>query len=110
MYTVDLVSQSAVDGKPKFKRRKKGAGATSALEQGQPAKKTRRTCAAAAVMMEYAVTHGLHRDHSDGLHDAPHTGTHPIFNPETTTNEELLVLVQSVQCRRVVWATILRMI
>lgn len=102
VYTMDLVSQSAVDGKPKRKRRKKGAGPP----EDQPPKKTRRTRAETATLKEYAIAHGLYRGRSNALHDAPPTGTQPIFNAETTTNEGLVVFVQSVECRRVIWAGI----
>ncbi|KAI0772184.1 P-loop containing nucleoside triphosphate hydrolase protein [Irpex lacteus] len=106
-YTVDLVSQSAVDGKPKRKRRKKGAGASVTQDsEGQSSKKTRKTRAETAALKEYAVAHGLYRGCSNALHDAPPTGTQPIFNAETTTNEGLVVFVQSVECRRVIWAGI----
>lgn len=67
-----------------------------------PAKKTRADIAA---IKKYAIAHGVERGGSSAKRDALPTGDQPPLNPDSS-DENLLVFVQSVLCRRRVWAEI----
>lgn len=81
----------------------KGTGGQEAADVSDLAKKPARSRAEQAAARKYAIEHGVERGGSK-LRDAPPIGVQPVLHPDAE-DEGLLVFVQSVQCRRTVWAS-----
>ncbi len=93
-YNTDLVNQAAASttGTSAAKKKKKPAARESNGGVKMDPKETR----------EYARAHGATRG-GTLKNDQPPDGEQPLLNPEAA-DEGLLTFVQSVQCRRKVWA------
>ncbi len=92
-YNTDLVNQAAPSNLGKSARNKKGKTTANPASTSKADPKQVR---------EYAQAHGVSRGGTQKL-DAVPAGPQPILNPEAA-DEGLLTFVQSVECRRRVWA------
>ncbi len=66
--------------------------------------KGKQTLAEKAILKEWAISHGLKRGGNNGNDNAP-VGQSPILDV-CAADEGLLAFVQSVSCRRKVWAQV----
>lgn len=108
-YKVDLINTpnaSTTKRRQRTKKLKPGAkaNASGTAVENITAPKGRRTRAQEAVIKAYAISHGIER-RSSRCDDAPPVGVQPQFSP-VRDDEGLFVFVQSVQCRRKVWAEV----
>ncbi|KAI0806299.1 P-loop containing nucleoside triphosphate hydrolase protein [Irpex lacteus] len=108
-YKVDLITTPEASTTKRRQRKKKlkpgeKTNTSGTSVEGGAARKSRRTRAQEAALKAYAIAHGVERG-SSKLDDALPTGVQPHSDPDRD-DEGLLVFVQSVQCRREVWASV----
>ncbi len=98
VFNTDLVTEAApsttaVKPGAKKKKRKDDDDLKAAETMTKPDSKETRA---------YAIAHGLNRGGSQ-MADTPPAGLQPLLNPDSA-DEGLLTFIQSVTCRRKVWA------
>lgn len=94
-YSIDLTKDSTTTAGPKSRSKKAATDPNT-----KPSK--RKNAQEAKDASDYALSHGLGRG-GTACHDDVPRGVQPSLNPEAL-DEGLLMFVQSVQCRRKVWA------
>ncbi|KAH9897008.1 hypothetical protein C8Q73DRAFT_780555 [Cubamyces lactineus] len=107
-YSIDKVNVQASGANGKAgstaKTRRKAAAASKPAPDGEPGGASSSVKREPKEAREYARSHGVGRG-GTSHDDAPPNGQQPLLDPEDP-DEGLLTFVQSVSCRRLVWAEV----